>query len=70
MNLHKNKVSDDKCPLCKYKYEDIDTAGCYVIIGMVESIMKSLGYKEFEAVNVSESKTDGNDICKHVYKIN
>ncbi len=63
------EITDDKCPLCKYKYEDIDTAGCYVIIGMVEAIMKSIGYNSFQAKGVTESKTNGNDVCKHLYKI-
>ena len=63
------EITDEKCPLCKYKYEDIDTAGCFVIMGMVESIMKELGYKIFEALNVSESKTNGDSVCRHLYKL-
>jgi predicted hydrocarbon binding protein len=62
-------VTDDKCPLCKYKYDDIDTAGCFVIIGMTEAIMKALGYNKFKAIDVIESKTNGHSVCKHTYQI-
>ncbi len=62
-------VIDSKCALCKYNYEDIDIAGCYVIMGMIERLMNKIGYKNFHLLDVLHSKTCGDEECIHQYKI-
>ena len=70
------KVQDYKCALCKYQYDDVEIAGCEIILGMVSEIINLIN-KEFKDVSsvfiepfeVAESRAYGNKVCIQVYKI-
>ena len=69
------KVQDYKCALCKYHYDDIEIAGCEIILGMV-SVFISIISKEspdpssvfLEPYKVEESRAYGNKSCIQLYK--
>ncbi|MFX1320338.1 MAG: hypothetical protein ACFFAQ_01725 [Promethearchaeota archaeon] len=68
-------VRDSKCSLCKYHYEDIEVAGCEIVIGMVSelitqinSISKDSSSVFLEPFEVKESRTYGNKTCIQIYK--
>jgi predicted hydrocarbon binding protein len=68
------KVTDDKCPHCKYQFEDISFAGCNVVVGFMEAYtheLKQAGKINFElkSLSVTESKTRGNENCVHMYRV-
>lgn len=68
-------VQDYKCALCKYHYDDIEIAGCEIILGMV-SVFISIISKEspdpsslfLEPYKVVESRAYGNKSCIQIYK--
>ena len=69
------KVRDQNCALCKYQYDDIEIAGCEIIIGMVSEIISHISKESNEMSSVSiepfkilESRTFGNKTCIQVYK--
>ena len=69
------KVQDYKCALCKYQYDDIDIAGCEIILGMVSEFVslisrESLGSSSIflKPYNVEESRVFGNKSCIQLYK--
>jgi len=69
------KVRDQNCALCKYQYNDIEIAGCEIIIGMVSEIISHICEESNEMSSVSiepfkilESRTFGNKTCIQVYK--
>ena len=69
------KVQDYKCALCKYQYDDIDIAGCEIILGMVSEFVslisrESLGSSSIflKPYNVEESRVFGNKACIQLYK--
>jgi len=71
----KISVKDNDCALCKYKYEDINVAGCEIIMGMVAEFIKLInskanGKSSFTLIpsEVQESKTFGHKSCIHVYQ--
>ncbi|MFX1357069.1 MAG: hypothetical protein ACFFA8_07255 [Promethearchaeota archaeon] len=68
-------VRDNDCPLCKYQFDDIDTAGCEVIIAMITEFLNLIntGSKQISSVslqplNIEESRTFGNKACIHQFK--
>jgi hypothetical protein len=69
------KVKDYKCALCKYQYDDIEIAGCEIIIGMVSEFINLIKEETkdnssvfIEPVEVLESRAYGNKVCTQVYK--
>ncbi|GAH47166.1 unnamed protein product [marine sediment metagenome] len=69
------KVQDHKCALCKYQYDDVEIAGCEIIIGMVSEIInlinrevKDVSTVFIEPFEVAESRAYGNKSCIQVYK--
>lgn len=69
------KVRDQNCALCKYHYDDIDIAGCEIIIGMVSEIVSHINKESndisaisFEPFEILESQAFGNKTCIQVYK--
>ncbi len=71
------KVQDYKCALCKYQYDDIDIAGCEIILGMVSKIVSLISRESsdsfsifLEPYNVEESRVFGNRACIQLYKYN
>ncbi len=70
-------VKDSNCALCKYHFEDINEAGCEIIIAMMAEIVSIINreskmFSEFsiEPFEVSESRSLGNKTCIHHYKYN
>jgi len=68
-------VQDYKCALCKYHYNDIEIAGCEIIIGMISELIsiisKSSNNSEaifLEPFEVKDSRAYGNKSCIHLYK--
>jgi len=74
--LNKNiTVKDSDCALCKYHFEDINEAGCEIILAMMAEFIflinkESESTSEFsvEPFEVSESRSLGHKICIHQYK--
>ncbi len=69
------KVRDHNCALCKYQYDDIEIAGCEIILGMVSEIISLISKESngkssvfFEPYEVTESRAYGNKKCIQVYK--
>lgn len=69
------KVKDSKCSLCKYQYDDIQIAGCEIILGLVSEfisiINKDLNDPSavfLEQIEVNESFSYGNKQCVHIFK--
>ncbi|MFX1374994.1 MAG: hypothetical protein ACFFA0_04215 [Promethearchaeota archaeon] len=69
------KVRDHNCALCKYHYEDIEIAGCEIIMGMVSEIINLINKESneissvfFKPFKVEESRAYGNKACIQVYK--
>jgi hypothetical protein len=68
-------VRDSKCSLCKYHYEDIEVAGCEIIIGMVSELIAQINSVSnnsssvtVEPFEVKESRAYGNKSCIQIYK--
>jgi predicted hydrocarbon binding protein len=68
-------IKDSKCPLCKYHYEDVEIAGCEIIIGMVSELISLMNSGSIdpsgvslEPFDVKESRSYGNNSCTHIYK--
>jgi hypothetical protein len=68
-------IKDSKCALCKYHYEDVEIAGCEIIIGMVSELISLMNSSStdpsrifLEPFEVKESRSYGNNTCIHVYK--
>ena len=69
------KVRDHNCALCKYHYDEIEIAGCEIILGMVSEIISLINKESngissliFEPHEVTESRAYGNKTCIQVYK--
>lgn len=69
------KVTDKNCALCKYHYEDIEVAGCEIVLGFVSEIIDQINkesiYKDIiylEPIEVLESMTYGDNSCIHIFK--
>ena len=68
------KVTDEKCPHCKYRYEDITVAGCNIVTGFMEAYtheLKVAGKINFElkTLGVAESRMYGDEKCVHMYRL-
>ncbi|MFW9824282.1 MAG: hypothetical protein ACFFE4_15170, partial [Candidatus Thorarchaeota archaeon] len=70
------RIQDYKCALCKYHYDDVDIAGCEIILGMVSEIINIINGTNndpstvfLEPFEVSESRAYGNKVCIQVYKL-
>lgn len=67
-------VKDSKCALCKYQYEDIDVAGCEIIIAMVAELVSQTSAKSkkeslfLDPIEVKESKALGHSLCMQLFK--
>jgi hypothetical protein len=69
------KVRDHNCALCKYQYDDIEIAGCEIILGMVSEIISQINKDSqdtnplyLEPIEVAESRAYGNKMCNQIYK--
>ncbi|MFW9827856.1 MAG: hypothetical protein ACFFEY_09705 [Candidatus Thorarchaeota archaeon] len=68
-------VRDNSCALCKYHYDDIEIAGCEILIGFVAEFINliSKGSTDLSSIilkpsEIIESRTYGNKICVQNYK--
>ena len=67
-------VKDNDCPLCKYNFDDIDIAGCELIIALVAEFINRIneiaGVKSIslEPVGIQESRTLGHSHCIQNYR--
>lgn len=68
-------VQDYKCALCKYHYDDLEIAGCEILIGMVSEFVSLISKEStdsssivLEPLEVRESRTNGNKSCIQIYK--
>ena len=68
-------VKDQKCALCKYHYEDINIAGCEILLGLVSEIISLVNEQsnnpstiKLEPYKVEESRAYGNASCIQIYK--
>lgn len=68
-------VNDASCPLCKYDYDDIQIAGCEILLGMISAFVNEINrlsglkaYLILEPVRVQESRALGNPKCVQVFK--
>ncbi|MFO7796562.1 MAG: hypothetical protein ACQERB_01520 [Promethearchaeati archaeon] len=68
-------VNDSNCPLCKYEYDDVDVAGCEIILGMISEFINMINANSrekslllLEPIRVQESKALGNNTCVQIFK--
>ena len=68
-------VQDYKCALCKYHYEDVEIAGCEILLGLVSEFITLISNESYEPSSiflepyeVVESRAYGNKKCIQVFK--
>ena len=68
-------VSDDNCALCKYKYDDIQIAGCEILLGLISEFINIININSrnktillVEPLKIQESKSYGNKNCIQMFK--
>ena len=69
------KVQDNSCALCKYHYEDVEIAGCEILLGLISEFINLLNIDSSEHVavvlepyEVVESRAYGNKSCIQLFK--
>jgi len=69
-------IRDTDCPLCKYQFDDIDVAGCEIIIAMITEFINLINKKSkdstplsLEPINVEESRTFGSRVCIQHFRL-
>ncbi|MBN2155097.1 MAG: hypothetical protein JW776_03570 [Candidatus Lokiarchaeota archaeon] len=65
---HEVIVEDKKCPLCKYKREDLSISPCWVVVSMISKICEKYGH-HIERSSVIKSVALGDLSCIHTYQI-
>lgn len=68
-------VKDSNCALCKYHYDDIEIAGCEILLGMVSELVNLINQDlqipsllTLSPIKVQESKALGNEMCVQIFK--
>jgi len=68
-------VQDYRCALCKYHYDDLEIAGCEVLLGLVSEYVTLISNESSESSSVFlepyeivESRAYGNKKCLQVFK--
>lgn len=68
-------VQDYRCALCKYHYDDLEVAGCEVLLGLVSEFVSLISKESYESSSVFlepfevvESRAYGNKKCIHLFK--
>ena len=65
-------VKDNDCSLCKYQFNDIDVAGCEVIVGMISEMISQINKENPRIVlqprDIIESRTFGHKACVQSFK--
>jgi hypothetical protein len=69
------KVRDHNCALCKYHYEDIEIAGCEILLGLVSELINLISKESYNGTplllkpsEVIESRAYGNKTCIQKFK--
>ncbi|MFO8019548.1 MAG: hypothetical protein R6U96_13055 [Promethearchaeia archaeon] len=72
---HLITVVDSNCSLCKYQFDDINVAGCEIILALVSEMINLINKNSpdssrlrLEPFAVKESRTFGDDSCVQIYK--
>ncbi|MBY8982375.1 MAG: hypothetical protein KGD57_05470 [Candidatus Lokiarchaeota archaeon] len=68
-------INDLDCALCKYKYVDIQIAGCEILLGFISEFINIINGNSrnksillIEPLKVQESKALGNKSCIQIFK--
>ncbi|HUX98365.1 MAG TPA: hypothetical protein VMV49_02310 [Candidatus Deferrimicrobium sp.] len=66
-------VTSRSCPLCKYKRENIETPGCNILVGFIETLYDIIAKKnpaipQIEGI-IETSKIFGEKYCQYNFKI-
>jgi hypothetical protein len=68
------KVQDYNCALCKYHYEDIEIAGCEILLGLVSELINLINKETssnkqllLNPYEVIESRSYGNKSCSQLF---
>ncbi len=68
-------VNDTNCALCKYEYDDIQIAGCEILLGLISEFINIININSknktillIEPLKIQESKTFGNKYCVQIFK--
>ncbi|MFX0024044.1 MAG: hypothetical protein ACFE9S_17080 [Candidatus Hermodarchaeota archaeon] len=69
------KVRDYNCALCKYHYEDVEIAGCEILLGLVSELINLISTETNNNIHlllipyeVIESRAYGNKSCIQLFK--
>jgi len=69
------KIKDAKCALCKYHYDDVNVAGCEILLGLVSEFIflinkdtKDSSAIFLEPYKIEASRALGNDACVQIFK--
>jgi len=69
------KVRDYNCALCKYHYEDVEIAGCEILLGLVSELITLISKDSYNNTpllltpyEVIESRAYGNKSCIQLFK--
>ncbi len=69
------KVRDYNCALCKYHYEDVEIAGCEILLGLVSEVINLISKEGnnstqllLDPYEVIESRAYGNKACIQLIK--
>ena len=68
-------IQDYRCALCKYHYEDIEIAGCEILLGLVSELINHINKESYNSTpfllnpyEVIESRAYGNKLCIQTFK--
>ncbi len=74
-NDHLVKIIDKNCALCKYHYEDLEIAGCEILLGFVSELISQVNINSPQKssiflipIDVIESTSYGNSSCIQLFK--
>jgi hypothetical protein len=66
-------VVSRSCPLCRYKYENLDVAGCNLIVGFIETFFEIQSKTDPNLPRlegtVETSRTFGESYCKYTFEV-
>ncbi|MFX1595219.1 MAG: hypothetical protein ACFFBK_04065 [Promethearchaeota archaeon] len=68
-------IQDFKCALCKYHYDDLEIAGCEILLGMISEFISLINQKSYssssiflEPYMINESRTYGDKSCIQIFR--
>ncbi|MEJ2250430.1 MAG: hypothetical protein P8Y70_12590 [Candidatus Lokiarchaeota archaeon] len=67
-------VKDNNCALCKYHYNDIEIAGCEILLGLISEFINLINKNSnnssaiaLSPARIQESKALGNEMCVQLF---